>query len=77
MFILKGDSWNVLEELYIKLSKIPDVRVRKTLAHSIHEIAQLIGRQRSEELLTDFVNEYLKDNLKEVRSGIIKHLHDF
>ena len=77
LFILRGDSWNVLEELYIKLSKIPDVRVRKTLAHSIHEIAQLIGRQRSEELLTDFVNEYLKDNLKEVRSGIIKHLHDF
>lgn len=77
LYILKGDSWSSLEELYTKLSKSNDVRVRKTLAHSIHEIAKLIGREKSEELLIDFLKSYLKDNLKEIRTGVIKHLHEF
>ena len=38
LYILKGDSWDTLEDLYVRLSKLTDVRVKKTLSHSIHEI---------------------------------------
>jgi serine/threonine-protein phosphatase 4 regulatory subunit 1 len=77
LFILKGDSWSSLEELYTKLSKSQDVRIKKTLAYSIHEIAKLIGQEQSEDLLIKFVNLYLNDNLKEIKSGVIRHLHEF
>lgn len=72
LYILKVDSWDVLEELYKKLAKSNDARVKKTLAHSIHEIAKIIGRELSEDLLIKILNDYLKDGLKEVRSGIIQ-----
>lgn len=66
-----------MEELYIKLSKSADARVKKTLAHSIHEIAKLVGEKISEELLIKILNQYLKDGLKEVKGGVISHLHEF
>jgi serine/threonine-protein phosphatase 4 regulatory subunit 1 len=72
LYILKVDSWEALEELYLKLSKSPDPRIKKTLAHSIHEIAKIIGTQLTEDLLIDILKGYLKDGLKEVRSGVVK-----
>lgn len=72
LFILKGDWWESLEELYVRLSKSTDVRIKKTLAHSIHEVAKLVGKETSEQLLIKILNTYLKDGLKEVRAGIIK-----
>lgn len=47
------------------------------MAHSIHEIAKLIGQEKSEQLLTKFLIGYLADGLKEVRTGAIRHLHEF
>lgn len=72
LYILKVDSWEFLEELYIKLSKSNDARIKKTLAHSIHEIAKIIGQEKSETLLIKILNSYLRDGLKEVRTGVIK-----
>lgn len=72
LFILKTECWPTLEELYIKLSKSSDPRIKKTLAYSIHEIAKLIGQQQTEEMLIKILHQYLKDGLKEVRIGVIK-----
>lgn len=72
LYILKKDSWETLEELYMKLAKSQDVRVKKTLSHSIHEIAKIIGSELTESLLIDILNSYLRDPMKEVRVGIIK-----
>lgn len=77
LFILKIDAWESLEELYKKLAKSNDARVKKTLAHSIHEIAKIIGQESSEEFLIKILNDYLKDGLKEVRSGIIQVRFDY
>lgn len=71
LYILKSDSWEALEELYFKMTKSPDPRIKKTLAHSLHEIAKIIGREKTEELLIDILHQYLRDGLKEVRAGII------
>jgi hypothetical protein len=59
------------------LTKSNDARVKKTLAHSIHEIAKIIGTEQTETLLIGILNSYLKDGLKEVRAGVLKHLHEF
>lgn len=72
LFILKINSWDVLEELYIRLSKSTDARVKKTLSHSIHEIAKIVGKETTESLLIKILNGYLRDGLKEVRSGVLK-----
>ena len=72
LYILKKDSWESLEDLYMKLSKSHDVRVKKTLSHSIHEIAKIVGSELTESILIDILNNYLRDPMKEVRVGIIK-----
>lgn len=72
LFILKSESWESLKELYVKLSKSNDARIKKTLAYSIHEIAKLVGQEVTEEMLVKILNGYLKDGLKEVRMGIVK-----
>lgn len=72
LFILKVRSWNTLEDLYVKLSRSNDARIKKTLAHSIHEIAKIVGLHITEDLLVKILLSYLKDGLKEVRSGVIK-----
>mmetsp|Transcript_8274 Transcript_8274/g.7852 ORF Transcript_8274/g.7852 Transcript_8274/m.7852 type:complete len:259 (+) Transcript_8274:407-1183(+) len=77
LYILKKDSWEALEELYVKLSKSHDIRVKKTLAHSIHEIAKIVGSEITETLLIDILNSYLRDPMKEVKVGVIKNLHQF
>lgn len=77
LFILKSESWGNLEELYKKLSKSQDARVKKTLAYSIHEVAKILGKDLTEEILIKQVKIYLDDNLKEIKGGIIKHLHEF
>ena len=53
------------------MSKSNDVRIKKTLAHSIHEIAKIVGKEKSESFLINILNCYLRDGLKEVRSGVI------
>ena len=72
LYILKVGSWDTLDQLYVKLSRSQDARIKKTLAHSIHEIAKIIGQERSESLLINILNSYLKDGLKEVRKGVTK-----
>lgn len=72
LYILKVECWPVLEELYMRLAKSSDPRIKKTLAYSIHEIAKLIGQKQTEEILIKILHQYLRDGLKEVRAGIIK-----
>lgn len=77
LLILKKESWNRMEELYEKLTRLSEPRVKKTLSHSLHEIAKIIGRSYSEEVLIKILHSYNKDGLKEVRMGVIKNLHEF
>lgn len=55
---------------------VPQWKVRRTLAFSIHELAVILGDQLTAGDLVPVFNGFLKD-LDEVRIGVLKHLHDF
>lgn len=39
IYTLGKESWPQFKKIYIKLSKFNDARIKKTLSHSIHELA--------------------------------------
>ena len=43
IYILGPDSWERLKPLYIKCLKFNELKIQKTLAHSIHEFARILG----------------------------------
>jgi len=51
-------------------------KVRRTLAFSIHHLANILGEELTRTELVPVFDELLKD-LDEVRIGLLKHLVDF
>jgi serine/threonine-protein phosphatase 4 regulatory subunit 1 len=77
LWTLGHESWPQLRKIYIKLVKVSDPRLKRTLSHSIHEIAKIIGEEDAEQDLLPVIKLYLKDNIKDVRSGSMKALPVF
>lgn len=71
-----GD-WRDLPSLYIKLCKSEHFKIRKTLAHSIHEIATIMGQEETQKSLVKVMKGFLKDQKTDVRHGAMKNLHVF
>ncbi|CEI92140.1 hypothetical protein RMCBS344292_06411 [Rhizopus microsporus] len=57
----------------VSLAKI---KVRCTFAHSLHDIARIIGPERTERDLVQIFALYLMD-LDDVKQGVLEHLADF
>jgi serine/threonine-protein phosphatase 4 regulatory subunit 1 len=53
------------------------MKIRKPLACSLHEIARIIGPERSEKDLIGILENILKDQDDEVKYGAIKNLSNF
>ncbi|KAI8072452.1 armadillo-type protein [Gongronella butleri] len=64
------------KEIYMRLAKDHQVRVRSSLAHSLHEIARIIGPMRAERDLIHIFALYLMD-MNQVKEGVLRHLADF
>lgn len=45
IYVLGPDSWERLKPLYLKCQKFNESKIQKTLAHSIHEFAKILGPQ--------------------------------
>ncbi|GMT28351.1 hypothetical protein PFISCL1PPCAC_19648 [Pristionchus fissidentatus] len=75
-FTLGTENWNNLRETYTTLSKDHQWRVRVSLAHSIHEMATIIGLERAEQDLVP-VFDALREDVDEVRGGLLKNLAHF
>ncbi len=69
-------GWPSLRKLYFQLVKSTQWKVRRTIACSLHEIANILGPQLSEEELIPVLNSVLKD-LTDVRIGALTHLPAF
>lgn len=67
----------MFKKIYIKLAKFNDGRIKKTLAHSIHELARILGPEITETDLVPIMERFLKDNVNEIRMGALKNLHIF
>lgn len=47
------------------------------LAHSIHELARILGRERTVNDLLTLVDEYTSKDLDDIKMGILLHLAEF
>ena len=43
IYVLGKDSWDKFRNVYLKLCKFNDLKIQRTLAHSIHELARILG----------------------------------
>ncbi|ORX50959.1 ARM repeat-containing protein [Hesseltinella vesiculosa] len=72
-----ADFWDShLKETYLGLTKDYQIKVRRTFAYSLHEIARIIGSERTERDLVQIFALYLMD-LDDVKQGVMEHLADF
>lgn len=77
IYTLGRDHWEAFRKIYVKLAKFNDVRIKKTLAHSIHELAHILGPEITEADLVPVMERFLKDGVNEIRVGALKNLHIF
>lgn len=77
VYTLGKDHWDVFRKIYIKLAKFNDGRIKKTLSHSIHELARILGPEITENDLVPIMERFLKDPLNEIRIGALRNLHVF
>ena len=77
IYTLGKDRWPMFRKLYLKLAKFNDARIKKTLSHSIHELATILGPEITEQDLAPIIEKFLKDQLTEIRVGALKNLHIF
>ena len=71
------EKWQVFRKLYLKVAKFNDVRIKRTLSHSIHEVSRILGQEITEEDLIQINEKFLRDQLHEIRMGALKNLHIF
>lgn len=65
-----------LKDTYLSLTKDYQLKVRRTFAYSLHDIARIIGSERTERDLVQIFALYLMD-LDDVKQGVLEHLSEF
>ncbi|KAF2075935.1 hypothetical protein CYY_002738 [Polysphondylium violaceum] len=76
LYTVGSARWPELKDTYLYLVKDPNWKVRRTLSHSIHEIASILGPAETKNSLLPCFNLFLQD-LDEVRVGVIRHFGEF
>lgn len=74
---LGSERWEELSYTYGILSGHESPKVRRTLAFSIHEIAKIIGFEKTEADLLYTFDVFLRDDAEDVKLGVIQHLPGF
>ena len=49
VYTLGRERWEGFRKIYLKLANIKDGRIQKTLSHSVHELARILGPEITEE----------------------------
>lgn len=74
---LGAARWADLRESYLALTRDEEVSVRRTLAFSLHAIAQVLGPQIVEAELLSVFEAFVGDAEDEVKMGVVTKLADF
>lgn len=77
VYTLGKERWDDFRKIYLKLSRFNDGRIKRTLSHSIHELAKILGPEITETDLVPVIERFLKDTINEIRVGALKSLHIF
>jgi serine/threonine-protein phosphatase 4 regulatory subunit 1 len=65
-----------LKPVYSALAKDLQWKVRRTLSHSLHEVAKILGPELTEENLLPTFELFLND-LDQVKVGVIRNISSF
>ena len=76
LLTLSSKAWPKLLPIYRQLVRDQRVRVRRTLAFSIHEVAKIVGPEETEKELLPVLQLFMRD-VSEVREGITESLPKF
>ncbi|GLD93661.1 hypothetical protein PINS_up002266 [Pythium insidiosum] len=74
--ILGRADWALLSPTFEALSQDSFWKIRRTLAHSLHELARILGTEIAETQLATAFDAYLRD-IPDVRIGAMTHFADF
>ena len=77
VYVLEKDCWPQFKKVYQKLVRFNDARIKKTLSHSIHDLARILGPEITETDLVPTLERFLQDSSNEIRVGALKNLHVF
>ena len=77
IYVCGPKEWSIFKKLYQKLTHVNDLQTKKTLAHSIHELAKILGPEITNSDLIPVLDKFLNDVNTEVRVGALKNLHVF
>ncbi|CAF1281058.1 unnamed protein product [Adineta ricciae] len=73
---LTNKNWNLIRDIHKKFAEDLQWKVRRTLAYSLHAIAELLTVEQVEEDLCPIFESFLRD-VDEVKIGILSHLAQF
>ncbi|EQC39152.1 hypothetical protein SDRG_03358 [Saprolegnia diclina VS20] len=76
LLTLGRDGWPRISRAFEALTVDGFWKVRRTLAHSLHEIARILGPEMTEAHLTSAFDTFLQD-IDDVKMGSITHFADF
>ncbi|ORX58715.1 ARM repeat-containing protein [Hesseltinella vesiculosa] len=72
-----ASAWDTeFKDVYMKLAKDHQVKVRTSLAHSLHEISRILGPEKTERDLVHIFALYLMD-VDQVKACVLDHLAAF
>eukprot|EP00658_Telonema_sp_P-2_P019990 TRINITY_DN17866_c0_g1_i3.p1 TRINITY_DN17866_c0_g1~~TRINITY_DN17866_c0_g1_i3.p1 ORF type:complete len:228 (+),score=88.04 TRINITY_DN17866_c0_g1_i3:166-849(+) len=74
--VLGPERWKELDDAFNTLLKEVSWKVRRCLAYSLHEVAQVVGQDISEKSLIPAFETFLKD-LDEVKLGVMLNVDKF
>ena len=73
---LGPERWGELRDLFLTLCKDPARRVRKPMAHALHELARILGAKVADSELVPIFELYLQD-VDHVKVGVLANLAPF
>lgn len=79
IFVLGDTQWPKFRPIFNKLTRFNEMKIQRTLAFSMHELAQILGPQITETDLCPAMEKFISDKcpFKEVRMACLKNLHIF
>ena len=66
VFLFGLSCWAQINDLYHKLAKLNEIKIKWTLAYSIHELAKMLGSKITNEELFPFCIKFFDDPAIEV-----------
>jgi serine/threonine-protein phosphatase 4 regulatory subunit 1 len=73
---LGPSNWNYIRDLYKQLADERNWKVRQTLAYSIHQMAKILGEEKTQSDLVPIFDNFITD-VDEVRIGIVANMAEF